>query len=106
MRSPKRLSRMAVVALSCVLLAVARQVAAAPPPPPPPPPAPGAPAPETPGDAGRRAFDDLAALYAEPPRLPELTAALRELDGTDPATRKAAGAYVLALFRQSFADES
>ncbi len=61
--------------------------------------------PESPGDAGRRAFDDLAALYGPESRPPDVALALRKLDSADAAERRAAGDYLLALFRQAMADE-
>ncbi|MCW8133616.1 MAG: HEAT repeat domain-containing protein [Planctomycetota bacterium] len=53
---------------------------------------------------GRRAFDDLAAYYADPKQEPAFAAALEQLK--DPAKAEAAGSYLHALFKQSFADES
>jgi hypothetical protein len=57
------------------------------------------------GPDGRRAFDDLAAYYENAQRTPDVGKALSDLRAADPAQRSAAGRYLLALFRQSFADE-
>jgi hypothetical protein len=65
----------------------------------------GAPQPEVPGPEGKRAFDDLARYYADNDRPPPFGEALDALKGDDPAARGRAGKYLLALFKQSFADE-
>ena len=63
--------------------------------------------PAAPGPEGQRAFTDLAVLYAKgqghefaPP------AELAELNGKDLAKSQRAGDYLLALFEQSWADET
>jgi hypothetical protein len=64
------------------------------------------PAPEIPGEIGQQAYDDLTALYGEGHREPDLSGAIQKLNSADAAARSAAGQYVLALLRQSLADES
>lgn len=63
-------------------------------------------APVVDGPEGRRAFDQLAAYYQDNDQLPAYADALRELEAPEPAKRAAAGKYLLALFQQSYADES
>lgn len=63
------------------------------------------PKPEVAGAEGRRAFDDLAKYYADNAKLPPFAAALDDLKAQDAAARRKAGEYLLALFKQSFADE-
>ena len=56
---------------------------------------------------GQRAFADLAAIYAKGPSATfEPPAELTDLDSPEPAKTQEAGAYILALFEQSWADES
>ncbi len=57
------------------------------------------------GPEGKRAFDDLARFYADDQKVPPFAEAMRDLKAADAGKRRAAGAYLLALFRQSFADE-
>jgi hypothetical protein len=63
------------------------------------------PKPEVAGAEGKRAFDDLAGYYADQKKLPPFAAALDDLRGDDAAARAKAGKYLLALFKQSLADE-
>ena len=58
------------------------------------------------GAEGKRAFDDLAAYYGNHQAPPPYKQALADLTSSDAAKAKSAGAYLLALFRQLFADES
>src|SRR5262245_56261858 len=53
----------------------------------------------------KRAFDDLAAYYADEKNVPDVSEAMEQLKSTDPSKRPSAGAYLLALPRQSAADE-
>lgn len=62
-------------------------------------------APVTDGPEGKRAFEDLAAFYADTKVAPPFPAAFEDLKSPDPAVRSRAGAYLTALFRQLFADE-
>jgi hypothetical protein len=55
---------------------------------------------------GKRAFDDLTAYYADNKKEPPYKQAIADLGSPDEAKRKAAGAYLTALFKQLFADES
>jgi hypothetical protein len=57
------------------------------------------------GAEGQLAFDELA-VYYETGERPDFKPALRALSAADPAERVRAGRYLLALFRQSLADES
>jgi hypothetical protein len=61
--------------------------------------------PVAPGAEGRRAFDDLAAFYAEKGKKPDVGRAIDALGAKDEAKRRAAAAYVEALLAQSLADE-
>jgi hypothetical protein len=63
------------------------------------------PKPAAAGDEGRRAFDDLAKYYADREKVPPFAKAIEDLQAADPATRRKAGEYLLALFKQTFADE-
>lgn len=63
-------------------------------------------APVVDGPEGHRAFADLAAYYADPDRPPPYGQAVSDLHTDDAAVRGAAGRYLLALFRQSHADET
>lgn len=54
----------------------------------------------------KRAFDDLGAFYAANAKKPDFVQALKDLSGADAAKRKSSGAYLLALFKQSFDDET
>lgn len=63
------------------------------------------PKPQVPGSEGKRAYDDLAKYYADRKSAPPYAEALGALKGEDPEARRKAGAYLLALFAQSFADE-
>jgi hypothetical protein len=56
------------------------------------------------GAAGQRAFDDLQKLYDKNGE-PKIDDALRDLAGDAADARKAAGEYLLALLKQSWADE-
>ena len=58
------------------------------------------------GLEGQRAFDDLAKCYASNSGWPNYKAALAGLKSHDTAAAQRAGNYLLALFEQSFADES
>jgi hypothetical protein len=58
------------------------------------------------GVAGQRAFDDLTTLYKDEKKVPPYEDALAQLVATDEAVRRRAGEYLLALFKQSKADES
>jgi hypothetical protein len=60
--------------------------------------------PELPGPEGERAFQDLAGHYETPNKIPLFAKALDEL--ADGGKRAAAAKYLLALFGQSFVDES
>jgi hypothetical protein len=62
--------------------------------------------PETSGFEGESAFRELATFYGNPEQEPDFAAALRDLTSEDAGKRDAAGRFLLALFRQSFADES
>ena len=64
------------------------------------------PKPLTDSAEGKRAFDDLAAFYADNKKEPPYKQALTDLAGQDEAKRKGSGAYVFALFKQLLADES
>ena len=64
------------------------------------------PSPASEGPEGQRAFDDLAAFYADEEKLPPYKDRILELVARDSATRETAGRYLLALFRQLLADES
>jgi hypothetical protein len=56
---------------------------------------------------GRRAFYDLAAIYAEGPSATfQAPAELTDLANPDAVESKKAGDYVIALFEQSWADET
>jgi len=56
---------------------------------------------------GKRAFDDLAAIYAKGPYATfQAPAELTDLENPDAAKSKNAGDYILALFAQSWADET
>jgi hypothetical protein len=57
------------------------------------------------GDQGRKAFNDLAAYYADNTKIPPFAAAITDLKSDDEKKRVAAGDYLFALFKQSFADE-
>ena len=61
--------------------------------------------PESAGPTGQRAFDELGAYYRDAKRKPSHDWALGDLASKDAAARQRAGAYLLALFRQSAADE-
>ena len=58
------------------------------------------------GAEGKRAFDDLTAFYADTKKEPPYKPALTDLASTDAAKSKAASAYITALFKQLYADES
>jgi len=58
------------------------------------------------GPEGRRAFDDLASFYQDATHVPPYREALSQLGASDEAVRRGAGQYLLALIRQSVADES
>ncbi len=62
--------------------------------------------PESAGAEGARAFRDLAVLYESGKTEPPFSKELDDLADGDAAKRESAGRYLLALFRQSFADES
>ncbi|MBM4030820.1 MAG: hypothetical protein FJ291_03445 [Planctomycetes bacterium] len=62
--------------------------------------------PEVGSPEGRRAFDELAAYYRDKDKRPDYDRALRDLRSADPAVRRSAGGYLLALLKQSDADES
>ncbi len=62
--------------------------------------------PESAGPEGQRAFDDLAALYTNGKPIAGVDQAFKDLGAGLPAAREVAGRYVLALLRQSLADES
>lgn len=64
------------------------------------------PSPASEGPEGKRAFDDLAAFYADKEKLPPYKDRILELAAWAPATRETAGRYLLALLRQLLADES
>ena len=55
---------------------------------------------------GTRAFDDLKIYYSDSSKKPDVAKSLNGLQDADAAKRKSAGRYLLALFEQSFADES
>ncbi len=57
------------------------------------------------GPEGQLAFDGLTAFYAGK-GAPDASQAMRDLNSTDADIRGVAGKYLLALFRQSMADES
>ncbi|MCE0497604.1 MAG: hypothetical protein LV481_06640 [Methylacidiphilales bacterium] len=59
------------------------------------------------GPEGQRAFTDLAAIYAKGPSATfEAPMELTDLNGSDAEKAQNAGAYILALFDQSWADET
>jgi hypothetical protein len=58
------------------------------------------------GPEGQQAFDDLAALYASGKPVPGLDQALKDLADNLPPARETAGRYLLALLKQSLADET
>ncbi len=70
--------------------------------------------PEAPGPEGDRAFRELGIYYGDyyanslssTKRTPDFKTALDDLGGGDAVKREAAGRYLLALFEQSFADET
>src|SRR5262245_55780628 len=64
------------------------------------------PKPQIDSPEGRRAFDDLGKFYANEKMLPPFEEALAALKKDDAPGRKKAGEYLLALFRQSTADET
>jgi hypothetical protein len=68
--------------------------------------APSASEPVVAGPEGQRAFDDLSKGYVNKSGLFDAKAALADLQSKDAATSQRAGVYLLALFEQSFADES
>jgi hypothetical protein len=55
---------------------------------------------------GQRAFDDLAKGYVNSSGLFDAKAALANLKSPDATTARRSGNYLMALFAQSFADES
>jgi hypothetical protein len=63
------------------------------------------PKPVVPGPEGQRAFDELATHYSDQKQLPSVREAFDLLKSEDDKTRQKAGEFLLALFRQSFADE-
>ena len=62
--------------------------------------------PEVAGPEGQRAFDDLATLYVDGKPVAGLDQALKDLAGNAQGRREVAGRYLLALLKQSLADES
>jgi hypothetical protein len=56
--------------------------------------------------AGFQAYRDLALYYSDSSKEPPYQAAIDDLGSANPLVREKAGAYLLALFRQSLADES
>lgn len=60
----------------------------------------------TEGAEGKRAFDELGAFYADNAKKPAFDQAIKDLAGADAAKRKTSGAFLLALFKQAFADET
>jgi len=58
------------------------------------------------GPEGQRAFDDLGKCYAANYGWPDYKPSLADLGSPDAPTAQRAGNYILALFEQSFADES
>ena len=62
--------------------------------------------PVTDGTEGRRAFDELTMYYSNPKNTPVYENELDDLHSPDPAKRTSAGKYLLALLKQSKADES
>ncbi|HEV3027281.1 MAG TPA: hypothetical protein VG457_06885, partial [Planctomycetota bacterium] len=63
-------------------------------------------APAVEGPEGERAFRDLEEYYRDPSKIPGHAAALQELGADDPAVRRSAGRYLLALLRQMTSDET
>ena len=61
--------------------------------------------PDVDGPEGQRAFDDLAGLYATGTPIAAEEQAFKNLASLEPATRAAAGRYLAALLKQSWADE-
>src|SRR5262245_16019548 len=55
---------------------------------------------------GQRAFRDLARMYENRDAVPPFNKALTDLTDASGEKRKAAGGYLLALLRQSMADEA
>jgi len=55
---------------------------------------------------GKRAFDDLALFYGDNKSTVPYAGAIKDLAGADAKSREKAGAYLLALLKQAFADES
>jgi hypothetical protein len=62
--------------------------------------------PVAPGPEGQRAFDDLAKAYANSHGAFDDKVALTDLDSSDPVIARRGGNYLLALFEQTFADET
>jgi hypothetical protein len=66
-----------------------------------------APIPVVSGPDGQRAFDVLGNYYrSASDRTPDYESMLRDLNASDPGKASHAGRYILALFKQSLADES
>ena len=58
------------------------------------------------GREGQRAFDELATYYADNTKPPAYQQAIKDLSAPDEQARTQAGRYLLALFKQMFADET
>jgi|GEM_PF-2871832 len=66
-----------------------------------------APTPVVSGPEGQRAFDVLGKYYrSASAETPDYESILKDLNSTDPKKASQAGRYILALFKQSLADES
>lgn len=67
--------------------------------------APSATQPAHPGPEGQRAFDALAAYYNKGADAPQIKELLKQLRSDNPAQRRSTGQFLLALLKQSLADE-